>query len=448
MIKNALYLLFLTMCSLILFFLCGIYFLEYVFIEKNLKLTISEYINSDFKYTVSSKFLGKSSNLFCSLDNKTWNTFDNCTFNLNVGDYKLYVKNDYFLTTKNFSVKENIKGVFSSNIDMLDTYYLALGGKKELEFSFEYDSNFDTSLIYVIENENIIEINDNVIYGKSVGTTNLKVILKDGNFKNYKIMVTDLIVPMKLNRKKEVLSCGQYTKEENELLDKILESRVIEAGVGTRGGTIAAIRFLTLEFPYSINYYYENGRLVDYGYRVHLDGEGRYYHKGLYLNESKFSELESGANSKDGPKIWGCRLYNFSTHKNDLNGLDCSGFVTWAFLNGGFDVGDVGAGEHKEYTDELSDLGVRNKITKDYIENGNYKVGDFIARNGHAALIIGIDKNNIYTAESLPPILKIHTYDKKNKIFNNSNVKYIIELDGVYPNGDGIYTDLWNEVIS
>jgi len=448
MIKKTIFLLFLTICSCALFFLCAIYFLEYILIGKNIKISVSEYINNDLKYKVTSEFNGNSKNLLCSIDSKNWTTFDNCNFDLSIGEYKLYVKNNYFLTSKNFDVKKNIKGTFTSSLDKLDTYYLALGGKKELEFSFEYNSDFDTSLIYKIENDEIVEVKDNVLYGKKVGTTNITVMLKDGNSKSYKIMVTDLIVPMRLNRDKDILPCGRYTKEENELLDKILESRVIEAGIGTRGGTIAAIRFITLEFPYSIKYYYENGRLVDHGYRVHLDGEGRYYHKGLYLNEYKFSELEKGASSKDGPKTWGCGLYNFSTHRNDLNGFDCSGFVTWAFLNGGYDVGDVGAGEHKEYNDELSDLGVRNKITKDYIENGKYKVGDFIARNGHAALIIGIDKNNIYTAEALPPVLKIHTYDKKNKIFNNPNVKYIIELDNVYPNGDGIYTDLWNEVNS
>lgn len=447
MIKKVVCLWFLTICSITLFLLCGIYFFEYVLIKKNLNINISQYINNDLTYDVYAQFKGDNQNLFCSLDNKNWNTFDKCKFSLSEGDYILHVKNNYFFTTKRFSVKKHIKGSFSSPLDRLEVYYLALGGTKKIEFSFEYGSDFDTSLIYKIENPDIVSVKDNVLYGKNIGTTNITVILKDGNSKTYKIMVTDLIVPMKLKREKEILPCGKYTKEENEILDKILESRVIEAGYGTRGGTIAAARFITLEFPYSIKYYYENGRLQDYGYRVHLDGEGRYYHKGLYLNESKFGDLEKGASSKDGPKIWGCGLYNFSTHKNDLNGFDCSGFVTWAFLNGGFDVGDVGAGEHKEYTDELSDLGVRNKITKEYIENGNYKVGDFIARNGHAALIIGIDKNNIYTAEALPPILKIHTYDKKNKIYNKK-LTYVIELDSVYPNGDGIYTDFWNEVKS
>ena len=426
--------------------MCGIYIIEYIFIGKNININKSDYVNNDLKYNVNISYEGNNKNLSCSIDNKNWLSIDKCKFNLSIGEYVVFVKNDYLETSKKFLVKNNIQGSFSSPIDILDTYYLALGGKKDFEFAFEYEDNISDTIYYKIENNDVIDIKDNVIYGKGIGTSKVTVTLKDGNSKTYNIMVTDLIVPMKLNDKKEILPCGRYTKEENMLLDKILESRIIEAGVGTRGATLAAARFLTLEFPYSIKYYYENGRLVDYGYRVHLDGEGRYYHKGLYLNEYKFNELEKGASSKSGPKTWGCELYNFSTHKNDLNGLDCSGFVSWAMLNGGFDVGDVGAGEHKQYTDELSDLGEHKKITKEYINNGDYKVGDLIARNGHAALIIGIDKNNIYTAESLPPVLKVHTYDKKNNIFNNSNVKYIIELDGIYPNGDGFYTNMWNEV--
>ena len=161
------------------------------------------------------------------------------------------------------------------------------------------------------------------------------------------------------------------------------------------------------------------------------------------MSESKYKTLEKNSSSKSGPKMWGCELYSSTTKKLDTNGFDCSGFVTWAMLNGGFDVGDVGAGDYKEFSNDLSDLGEHKKITADYIQNGNYKVGDFIARNGHAALIIGMDEENIYTAEALPPKVKIYTYDKKNKIFNNENVKYIIEMSGIYPNGDGIYTDMW-----
>lgn len=79
------------------------------------------------------------------------------------------------------------------------------------------------------------------------------------------------------------------------------------------------------------------------------DGEGRYYHQGLYLTNSKKNSIIA---SVSGPCIWGCPLYNW---EDDLeygyvwgvkkpNGLDCSGFVSWILYNGGFDPGDNGFG--------------------------------------------------------------------------------------------------------
>ena len=74
---------------------------------------------------------------------------------------------------------------------------------------------------------------------------------------------------------------------------------------------VVAARFLTLELPYRIPYFYENGRVSDTG--VHfVDGEGRYYKKGLYLAESKKKDIIA---SWTGPAIWGCPLKNLETYE-------------------------------------------------------------------------------------------------------------------------------------
>lgn len=338
--------------------------------------------------------------------------------------------------------EEKIVGSFTSQIDELEIYYLALKGKKKINFIFNYPSEFDTTITLTSENENIVKIlEDNTLYGVGVGTTKVHALLKDGNEAIYDIMVTDLIVPPTNNKNKKYLPCGIYSEEEAELLDKILFSRVKEFGDGTRGGVLAAARFLTLEFPYTIGYFNENGRLVNHKYRPYVDGEGRYYHKGLYLSKSKYKDIVKS--TKTGPKIWGCKLYDKFVDRYKANGFTCSGFVTWAMYNGGFDVTDVGAGDYKQFDDDLSDLGPHHQITKEYMQTGNYKVGDFIARNGHAALIIGIDDKNIYTAEALPPKLKVYTYERWNGIVKDPNLTYVIEMSSIYPNGDGITTDMW-----
>lgn len=290
-------------------------------------------------------------------------------------------------------------------------------------------------------------------------------------------MVTDLIVPPKVNHKKTPLPCERYTQEEADLLDKILASRVQEGGEGSRGGVLAAARFITLEFPYLIKYFNENGRMPyksssgnNISIKTAVDGEGRYYHKGLYLHKSKFETLYKNPTTgnpytKQGPAIWGCKLYDEFVGKMKANGLTCSGFVTWAMYNGGFDVGDIGAGT-LGYEKELYKLGPHHEITREYIDGKTYKVGDYIARQGHAALIIGISDNAIYVAEELPRVsigaggssgnldLNAYVYGKydnqtplpghnKKGILVDGNLKFVIEMSDIYPNGDGWYTDMW-----
>lgn len=74
----------------------------------------------------------------------------------------------------------------------------------------------------------------------------------------------------------------------------------------SRAGVAEAARFLTLEFPYRIGYFNENGRLAN---PPKVDCEERYYHKGLYLHSSRFEvgDLLSGdgatTNAYDGGHI-------------------------------------------------------------------------------------------------------------------------------------------------
>ena len=133
--------------------------------------------------------------------------------------------------------------------------------------------------------------------------------------------------------------------------------------------------------------------------------------------------------------------------------------------NGGYDVGDLGAGT-LGYEKELYKIGPHKEITREYIDGKTYKVGDYIARQGHAAIIIGIDDKAIYVAEELPRVsigaggssgnldLNVYIYGKydnttplpghnKKGILVDGNLKFVIEMSDIYPNGDGWYTDMW-----
>ena len=95
-------------------------------------------------------------------------------------------------------------------MDVLDTYYLAVGGKKSFNFTFDYPEGFDKEVYYKVEDAEVLKIEDNKMYGLKKGTTKVTAFLKDGNSKTYNVMVTDLIVSPTM-AKKTRLTCNRYT---------------------------------------------------------------------------------------------------------------------------------------------------------------------------------------------------------------------------------------------
>jgi len=355
--------------------------------------------------------------------------------------FYMYLNDNDCFDSSNDKMEDNNKTkdeIFSisSNISKV---YLALNGTKQLNISFEFIGEPDRTLTWISDNESVVSVSNGVVTGIGVGSAKVTASTLNDRVYTFDVIVTDLITVPTLNNNKPYLPCGRYSREEAALLDEILNARIEEAGYGTRGAAVAVARFILLEFPYTIKYFNENGRMA-HGHPF-IDGEGRYYHKGLYLDSSKFADIV--ASTPSGPAIWGCNLYDSFLSSYRPNGFTCSGFVTWILYNAGLDVGDVGAGDYPNVQGELSDMGPHQQITYDFMKNGNYKVGDFIARDGHAALIIGISNDTIYTAESLPPKAKVYIYERYSGIVKDPNLTYIINMDTIYPNGEGIYTDMW-----
>lgn len=369
-----------------------------------------------------------------------------CLVSLGFISFK-YLKID----TKDFnkflsSIKESILSdkvvAMSSNIDKV---YLAIGGTKQINMNLITTGDSNQVLTWKSKNESIASVSENgLITGLSVGETQIEVSTTNNVSVFIDVLVTDLITVPTIGtakNRKPFLPCGRYTEEEAALLDEILFARVKEAGDGTRGGAVAAARFLLLEFPYEVKYFNENGRMNGRPGSAKIDAEGRYYHKGLYLSKNKFNDVK--ISTKTGPNIWGCNIYDNMLGQYRPNGLTCSGFVSWALYNGGLDVGDVGAGDYTDLDNELSDLGPHQQITYEFMASNKYKTGDFIAKDGHAALIIGLTEDKIYTAEALIPGLEVHIYDRYKGIVQTDELTYIVNMDEVYPNGEGVYTEMW-----
>lgn len=309
-----------------------------------------------------------------------------------------------------------------------DTIYLTINE--------EYTLNPNKEVTYNVDNKEVININNNVVKGLSIGNANISVTYKEENI-TIKVVVTNLYTLPKLNNDKPYLTCKLYTSEEENILDNALKFKIKNAGYKTRSAVVASARFLTLEFKNRISYFYENGRLNNYGNQDYADGEGRYYHEGLYLTENKFKTIKASVN---GPSPWGCPLYVDLFKREEKNGLDCSGFVSWALLNGGFDIGDVGAGIDEERTDDLDDLGTKMKVDVDNFDESKIKVGDLFSRYGHIGILIGKENNTYYIAEALDYDLHVLTMTKEEIL--ESEWLYIILMDSLYKE-DGNLKEMW-----
>ena len=253
-----------------------------------------------------------------------------------------------------------------------------------------------------------------------------------------------------------------YSTEENDVLDAVLAWQVSCTGYRTRAGAVQAARFLALEFPYRIPYFYENGRLDNHGsYREYCDGEGRYYHTGLYLSKDRKDDV---LESEHGPAVWGEYMYSYPAGSQLRNGLDCSGFICWALYNAGYDPGDVGSG-YSVFDDDLSDICVLTPLSRASLAEA--LPGDLVFYNGHVGMIIGIDTGAAdggaddtgdttgtvatekttasddtvyYIAEAYDPDLHVLTYTTKD--FLRSRFTHIGYM-GDYYGSDGLLTMMW-----
>lgn len=325
------------------------------------------------------------------------------------------------------------------------TYYVPV----ESKFKLELHNPDNIAYTVKVLDEKVASLENEELIANDFGKTDFEMYIGNMKVQTGNIYVVKGIekVSEAFNSKKEKITCDYFTEEENDVLDLTLKNRIDEVGYKTRAGVVAAARFLTLEFDKKIPYFYENGRLNNYGEQRYVDGEGRYYHQGLYLNSSRYESIIA---SFTGPAAWGCKLkqyqdakfYGFVPGVKYPNGLDCSGFVSWALLNGGFDVKDSGAGDIISIKDDLYDLGTKEKLNKTLLKSQKIKVGDLIAYPGHMAIIIGIDLDeNYYIAESLPQYkgLVVNKYDRKTLLETFTDVMLMDEVYLV----DGKVTNMW-----
>lgn len=388
-----------------------------------------------------------SKNIYCKFitekDESEWISSEKgkCTYPVNTGKYTIkikYNKDKIVEYKKDF----NIDKVISIKINE-PRKYIAVGASFNINAFVDYVGDVDTSIKYFSSNPDVISINGNGdVYALKDGKATISAKTSNKLVDKFEIVSTSLIRPRRLDNNKEIVGCNTYTKEQVDLLDDILKYEVDKAGSGTRAGVVAAATFLPMEFPYKIPYFYENGRLSNTE-RI-VDGEGRWYHKGLYLGVDKQNTVK---NVLSGPSSWGCSLMNWQYDSSRSpgeyypNGFDCSGYVAWILVNGGLDPGDRGAGITD--ADDMTDLGELRYINYDLMHSGTVKPGDLIGWDGHIAVIAWMTDTSIYVTESLLPGVVMDEYDYSSPYSRfYSRYVYTIDMSNQYT-GEGNYPNIW-----
>ena len=403
---------------------------------------ISFFIVSSERNGIENIFINNEDKIVIELKNSIKNNWVNSNNNKCILDYS--EDNDYVYLKNKYGSIQKIKNKYDlSSIKKFGIYnnkiYLALGGQEKIDYYLESIVKKDDKIIFKSNNPTIANVDKNgVVTGNNVGETNILINLDNYNIKVNVIVTDKIVIPgIEFDYKKKFITCNEYTKDENDLLDEILSSRVSKVGKGSRAAVVEAARFLTLEFPRRISYFGENGRLTLLN-GLNIDGEGRYYKEGLFLNDSRYENISK---SMYGPKTWGCVMYSSPNSKSMPNGLDCSGFVSWTFINAGIDVGDIGAGitPAKDFTDIGKKIYIRNSV-----ENNEIVVGDLlsgsVSTGGHIAIVTGIHDGYYYVSESLGRegvVTKKYDSKKLQNFFY-----WHIDMSEFYTE-DGTLTDYW-----
>lgn len=396
-------------------------------------------------YKENSYFFNHEYNCFASTDNMVYSAkpVDGvCVFDLPINnDYEFYLGNKR-KESKKKKLLDYVQNQLSFRFSN-EKVIMTLGEKASINYIEKFVVPVEQLYDFESSDNNIVSIDGATLVANGVGSV---TITEPTSGSSMIVEVTDIIsFPTFSKTKKPIIPCNNYSEEEAKLLDDLLSYYVEKAGKGTRAGAVAAARFLTLQLKYRIPYFYENGRVNETGVNL-ADGEGRYYKEGLYLNRNKFEFIQYKYN---GPAIWGCPLRNWDNNEkfgfiagNKMpNGLDCSGFVSWALKNGGFDPGDYGAGNTPGSKPQMTKLGEYTRITNDIINNNLIKTGDLLNYSGHIAIIIGQDDSYFYVAESLPHLGGVvATKYLKSKV--KATFPYVVFMDSYYEK-DGNLTDYW-----
>lgn len=283
----------------------------------------------------------------------------------------------------------------------------------------------------------------------------------------------------------------QYTQYQKTFLEKYLTQKIESVGglqsrgkqgskPSSRAGTVAAARFLALEFQYGIPYSntdflgkaFTKEKGFDFGNWIYLPSFYKSFEiKDLYGYKLNIHDPHDNSTGKG---CWGCST-GHKDYTGTLNGtpnypayvkshgLHCATYVTWAMYNGGVNVYEGMKNLNTKILAEPNGYLIYRQPGAEYIhlfDKNNkvqnvteaqwkkVKVGDLIYRFGHVGMIIGIDQKNKYMYVAHQRLDQINV-DRVNymkaqdpKDFGGAPWQKIILMDKVY-GSTGYYSSMW-----
>ena len=254
-------------------------------------------------------------------------------------------------------------------------------------------------------------INGSSVYTKDKVINNASVKLTFNSGKTYTVncnIEDKLVYHFKYdeNNTKPFMSCNTYTSADKIRLDAMLKKVVSDAGYGTRAGVVAAARFLVGGLDYKVPYL---------GPKVVDSSLGRYQKIGLNIGQRN---------------SWGCVVSGWT------QGMDCTNFVSWAFYQNGI-LSFPYSTNHKPVRSVINQIRVGDLLYTPCTSNCK---NDF--KLNHVGIIIGIDNNYIYVAESTTESTNAIVITKWQKNNMPTSGKFSIVNLFNYAS-DGNITNMW-----
>jgi len=228
------------------------------------------------------------------------------------------------------------------------------------------------------------------------------------------------------------LTCHQYSSSEVDSLEKAFEQTMLNA-ITVRQKAISAANFLaTLKYA------------IPFAYESHIEGYDlvwKYTRKGLFLRDIVEDRRIYPA--------WGCEVTTPLDQKGKMKnlgdtykvGFHCSSFVRWCLYNADAVTQNILEGTW------ANDFGKFPGSTAIKLPDGlqQIKPGDLMyfwvdKKNGHIAIVIGVDGDVVTFAESAnwgdhkDPRngVRWRTFNKKTTDYKTYRFKYLIKMDNVY----------------